>query len=460
MKDFANIKNIYFIGIGGIGMSGLAILLKDKGFNVRGSDIKESYTVDMLRKDGIKVYIGHNPQNLTADIDLVIYSSAIKEDNPELIEAKKNGVSIVRRGELLGLLCADKKTIAVSGSHGKTTTTALLGYLLNCMNYKPTVFVGGLPLNYSKNAWWGEEYFVIETDESDGTFLNYNPVFSIITNIDKEHLDYYKSHQNLYENFLKFAKQTKQKVIGCADDPLVKKIILQVGGISYGFGENNYLRAANFYYENNFSCFDFIIGGDFVKTVKVPLLGEHNALNTLAVLGFFLHIGEDINKVIDFLKGFKGTKRRFQIKAKINDVTFIDDYAHHPTEIYNVLRALRYLKPKRVLAIFQPHRYSRVYALYKEFASAFVGVDELIVTDIYSASEKNVYGISVDFLIEEIKKNFKGKISYVSKEKLPIEVPSHIKEGDFVVSLGAGDINLFLEDIIYEFKRSRVKAES
>ncbi|MCM8786733.1 MAG: UDP-N-acetylmuramate--L-alanine ligase [Candidatus Omnitrophica bacterium] len=459
MKDFKSIKNIYLIGIGGIGMSGLAILLKDKGFNVSGSDIKESYIIDMLIKEGIKVYIGHNPKNLTADIDLVVYSSAIKEDNPEFIEAKKIGVDIIRRGELLGLLCADKKTIAVSGSHGKTTTTALLGYLLSCMNYKPTVFIGGVPLNYSKNAWWGGEYFVIETDESDGTFLNYKPLFSIITNIDREHLDYYKNYQNLCENFSKFANQTRQKVIGCGDDPSVRKIILQVNGISYGFGDNNYLRAANFYYKDNFSYFDFIVGGEFIKTIKMPLLGEHNALNTLAVLGFFLHIGEDIGKVVEFLKDFKGTKRRFQIKV-IDTVTFIDDYAHHPTEIYSVLRALRYLKPKRILAIFQPHRYSRVAALYKEFASAFIGVDELIVTDIYSASEKNIYGISVEFLIEEIKKDFKGKIYYIPKEKLPFLLPFHIKEGDFVIGLGAGDINVLLENIIYEFKRSRVKTKS
>ncbi|NQT28841.1 MAG: UDP-N-acetylmuramate--L-alanine ligase, partial [Candidatus Omnitrophica bacterium] len=221
----SKVKNIYLVGIGGIGMSGLAFLLKERGFHVKGSDAKESTNVKMLRSQGIEVFIGHKEDQVTSDTDILGYSSAIGEENPEIIQAKKTGVTIFQRAKLLAALCQGKKTIAISGSHGKTTTTSLLGHLLTALDYKPAVFIGGLPLNYSRGAWWGDDYFVIEADESDGSFLEFNPWVSIITNIDSEHLDYYRSIENLKKSFLEFAQNTKDKVIGWGDQPYVAELI-------------------------------------------------------------------------------------------------------------------------------------------------------------------------------------------------------------------------------------------
>ncbi|MFA6281790.1 MAG: UDP-N-acetylmuramate--L-alanine ligase [Candidatus Omnitrophota bacterium] len=457
-KVLSNIKNIYLIGIGGIGMSGLGLLLKDKGYNVKGSDIGESYVTKMLKGEGIEVFIGHRKENIPDDTHLVCYSSAIKENNPEMLEAKRRGINILQRGKLLGLISWDKKTITVSGSHGKTTTTSLIGYMLTSLGFNPTVFVGGLPLNYTRNAWWGEEYFVIEADESDGSFLFYNPWVSLITNIDYEHLDYYKSMDKLKESFLQFAYQAKGTVIGCGDDIFVKEILKKVNGISYGFGKDNVIRADNFYFDGEFSCFDFLSEEKFISQIKIPLLGKHNALNTIAVLAFLKYMGQDLTKAIEMFKYFKGTKRRFQIKKKIGGITFVDDYAHHPTEIEAVLKAARYLNPKRVFVVFQPHRFSRVEYLHKQFAMSFSYADELIVTDIYSAQEKQIQGVNVKTLFDEISRTFKGKITHIPKDRLVLEVPNYIKEGDLVLGLGAGDINTIMEQVANEFEGSRVKA--
>jgi UDP-N-acetylmuramate--alanine ligase len=407
----------------------------------------------MLRREGIDIFIGHRKENIAPDTNLVTYSSAIKDDNSELIEAGCRGLTILKRGELLGLLTWDKKTIAVAGSHGKTTTTAFTGYLLTALGYKPTVFVGGVPLNYSRSAWWGDEYFVIETDESDASFLYYNPLVSLITNIDAEHLDYYKNIENLRAGFQKFAYQTKGKVIGWGEDPYLRDIIVKADGWTYGFSDSNKFRADDFSFDGRFSNFSFFIDNKPVSRVKIPLLGEHNALNSLAVLGFFHYLGEDLARVIDFMADFKGTKRRFQIKEVVQQVTFVDDYAHHPSEIQAVLKAARLLNPRRLVAIFQPHRFSRAKALCGEFGSCFSCADEVIVTDIYSACEKEIEGLSGHILAGEIKKKSCKSVKYVPKDKLIKTVPLYLEEGDIVIGLGAGDINILMDGILEEFKR-------
>jgi UDP-N-acetylmuramate--alanine ligase len=318
--------------------------------------------------------------------------------------------------------------------------------------------VGGLPLGRERNAWWGEGYFVIETDESDASFLYYNPWVSIITNIDYEHLDHYKDIENLKKGFLQFAYQTKDLVIGCGDDPFVKEVLHKTGGLSYGFGVDNKIKGANFFFDGESTCFDLIIDNKIIKQVKILLLGQHNILNTLAVLSFLFYLGQDLEKATPLLRDFKGTKRRFQIKKKVGGITFVDDYAHHPTEIAAVLGAAHTLNYKRVFVIVQPHRFSRVQALHKEFSQCFSFADELVVTDIYSASEREINGISGKFLFEEIKKNFSGNIRYIPKDKLIQEIPYSLKEGDLVLGLGAGDINTLMERIANEFEKNRVEA--
>ena len=443
----SKVRNIYLVGIGGIGMSGLALLLKERGFTVKGSDRKESANVKMLRAQGIKVFVGHREEQVSSDTDILGYSSAIGEENPEIIQAKKRGINIFKRAKLLDALCQGKKTIAISGSHGKTTTTALLGHLLTALEYKPAVFVGGLPLNYSRGAWWGDNYFVIEADESDGSFLEFNPWVSIITNIDCEHLDYYGNIENLRKSFLKFAQNTRDKVIGWGDQFYLAELISKVGGLSFGWEKENLLRGVNFKFDRGFSYFDLYIKGEFRSSIKTPLIGKYNCLNTLAVLAFFYHLGEDLEKVKQALLNFKGTRRRLEANGKIKGITFIDDYAHHPAEIKAVLSAAQLLNPKRLFVIFQPHRFSRVNLLKEEFARCFSGVDYLVVSDIYAACEENTFGVSAKNLAEEINKNLSVKVEYIPKNELVTNIPPYLKEGDLVLGLGAGDINSIMEGI-------------
>ncbi|MCP4653163.1 MAG: UDP-N-acetylmuramate--L-alanine ligase [Candidatus Omnitrophica bacterium] len=445
-------KNIHFVGIGGIGMSGLAFLLKDQGVKVRGSDSKSGCNVDNLRAEGVEVIIGHKASNIDTDTDLVAYSSAIRMDNPEIVEAKKQGIKIIKRGTLLGCICQDKKTIAVSGSHGKTTTTSFLAYLLTALGYDPALFIGGLPLNHSRNARWGKDYFVIETDESDGSFLNHHPWVSIITNVDNEHIEHYKSWDNLKQSFLKFARQTTGKVFGCGDDQTVREILDQVEGIKYGFGPDNDIRCENVSFDGTGSSFDLLVGNKRIPSIKTPLFGEHNVLNTLAVLAVSSYLGDDLESIAKVMKDFKGTKRRFQVQQTLGGITFVDDYAHHPTEIKAVLKASCKLKPERMIVVFQPHRFSRVKALYDEFCHCFCKVDRLIVTDIYGASEDSNRGVEVKEFCSDIAKNTCADVQYIPKEFLAKEVPLLLKSGDLCLSLGAGDINSLIAEVAREVK--------
>ncbi len=441
-------RNVYMVGIGGAGMSALALLLKDKGFGVRGSDIKESYNVAMLRGEGIDVYLGHKKENISSEIEIVVYSSAVNEDNPEIQEAHRRGIPVVSRGKMLGVISQGYKTIAIAGSHGKTTTTALLGYVMDSLGYSPTLYVGGTLLNYQRNAIAGKDYFVIETDESDGSFLYYNPWISVITNIDYEHLDYYGSIMGIKASFRKFAENTKDIVIACGDDEVVGAVLSGRKYLSYGFSKNNLIRASNVSSDGINTFFDLTIGNIKYKGVKIPLLGEHNVLNTLAVLGFFYYRDIDLNKVVSSLGGFKGTRRRFEFKARVKGITFIDDYAHHPREIESVLLAAKKVPHKRIVGVFQPHRYSRVKLLYQKFRHCFKNCDYLVVTDIYPAGEKPIPGVHSNFLFDQIRYYFNGEMVYIPEGDLARELPSHLKEGDVVLGLGAGNINTIMDEVV------------
>jgi UDP-N-acetylmuramate--alanine ligase len=449
------VKTIHFVGIGGIGVSGLALLLKEQGFIVRGSDSKESPATQLLRDNGIEVFIGHADSYVKADTDLLAYSSAIRQDNPEMQTALARGIKTVKRGQLLGEVCEDKKTIAIAGSHGKTTTTSMTAFLLDTLGLNPTFFVGGIPLNYAhaRNAVTGSDYFAIETDESDGSFLYYKPWVSIITNVDKEHMDHYADLSELHLSFMQFAMQTKEKVIGCGDDPCVRNILDKVSGISYGFGEHNRMRAMNSYFDGKFNHFDYYDDSQKIVSVKVPLLGVHNILNSLAVLSFIKYAGFDVERAAKALADFRGTKRRFQVKCQVGGVMFVDDYGHHPTEIAAVLKAARQLNPKRVVALFQPHRYSRVKSLQEEFSRCFTSADEVIITDIYAASESPIIGVNSESLCKSIQTFVHGAVRYVPKDDLISQVPGYLREGDICIALGAGDINVIAEEIANEFKK-------
>jgi len=448
-------RKIYLVGIGGVGMSGLALLLHDQGYKVSGCDQRVSANTRFLEQEGIEVFIGHDRRNLDSEVDLLVYSSAVNSDNPEIKEAEHRNIRIVKRGELLAELALAKQTIAVAGSHGKTTTTALLSYTLTVLGHKPTVFMGGLPLNYSRGAWWGDDYFVIETDESDGSFLHLRPQISVLTNIDREHLDHYQTYENLERSFQQFAANTTQMVFAWGDQPLLLDIVRGKKGVSFGWGQHNRVRGSNFRYDGSFSCFDIFIQQKHLLTAKVPLLGKHNCLNVLAVFAILDYLGQDLKKANKSLVNFKGTQRRFQIQASVRGVVFVDDYAHHPTEIQTVIEAACLLQPKRLLVVMQPHRFSRLKLLHREFCRCFQGADLVVITDIYSANEDVLEGVHAQALFHEAKKHFSGTMEYVPTGRLVKELPAYFQEGDLVLALGAGDINAIMRQVIDEFKKRR-----
>lgn len=448
------INKVHFVGIGGIGMSGLANLLLDKGYKVSGSDIKESEIIDKLRKKGVKINIPHNSKVVRGK-DLVCFSSAIRGDNPEIKQAKSLKVPLIKRGSLLAILLKKKKVLAIAGSHGKTTTTSLASFLLKGVGFDLASLVGGLP-HYSKDSsWWGRDLFVVETDESDASFLEIEPTYSIITNIDREHLNFYKSFSALKRAFLSFAQNTKELVIGWADQDELYQILKRSKKefLSFGFRKRASLRAEEISLSSQLSKFKVFYKGKYLGKVEMPLLGRHNILNALGVLGFSLYLGLPLNLVKPFLRSFPGTRRRLELKGTYQGVMFIDDYAHHPREIESVIRVASLFRKRRLVVLFQPHRFSRIKALIKEFSFCFKGADLLIITDIYSAAEKPLPGIDIDWFITRIRKNFKGELIYIPKEALRQTCLFLLKRGDCLLSLGAGDINKILEEIVESFRK-------
>ena len=453
MDNFlSRVKRIHLVGIGGEGMTALALLLRDGGFSISGSDIKEGYNVSILRKYSFKVYIGHSGNNVFG-AQLVCYSSAVKADNIEILTAQAAGIRVIRRAELLALLSVGSRNIVVSGSHGKTTTSALAAFVLSRLGYLPNVFIGAEALNFGKCAWKGEDLFVIEADESDGTFLAFNPWVSIITNIDCEHLDFYVNMDNLTGSFYQLARKSRLVTIGCGDDCNVRLILEKVRSISYGFTAHNFIRADNVRRGGNgFTLFDLTVGVIKFRNVMLPLLGRHNILNALAIIALCRAMGENVSNVLSALKDFKGTRRRFQFKEIVNGVSFVDDYAHHPHEIMATLEAAKSLSPGRLVVIFQPHRYSRVKILYEEFSKCFGLCDYLVVTDIYPAGEEKISGIDGRFLFRQIKNNFAHPVVYIKKEDLSKSIAGCFRENDLVVALGAGDINIIMDKVIAQVK--------
>jgi UDP-N-acetylmuramate--alanine ligase len=438
-------KHYHLIGIGGIGMSGIAQLLLASGCKVSGSDLKENRITAGLKKSGAQIFLGHNAGNVRG-AEAVVYSSAIKEDNPELIEARKQKIPLVMRAQALAELMQDKTVITVAGSHGKTTTTSLIAYLLLEAGLFPTVAVGGILKNIDTNARLGNgKFFVAEADESDGSFLFYKPKYSVITNIDREHLDYYKSFEKEVDAFRQFLNRTDEN--GCVfcsgDDAYLKGILKNYRKkyVLFGLTETSQVYSKNIKLDGLASEFDGYYKGKFIARFYLALGGEHNISNALAVVALGLELGIGLDFIQKALSGYKGARRRLEIKFQDADYTVIDDYAHHPTEIQATLRAAANLRAKRSIAIFQPHRYTRTQLLLDEFAKSFDVVDYLIVTDIYAASELPIPGVNAQLLCEKIKKHKPGKtVDFVPKEEIVEYVLGLLKSGDLVITLGAGDI--------------------
>ncbi|MBP2033946.1 UDP-N-acetylmuramate--alanine ligase [Clostridium algifaecis] len=439
-------KKIYFIGIGGISMSGLAEILIKKGFAVYGSDIKTSPITDKLKSLGAKINIGQFKENITSDINLIVYTAAISKENPEIIRAKELNIPLMTRGSFLGhIMKGHKYNVAIAGTHGKTTTTSMLSSISLNANLDPTILVGGELDSIGGNVRVGHsEYFITEACEYKGSFLEFYPYVGVILNIDADHLDYYKDIYDIQNAFIKFAKLIPKDgyLVCCSDDEKMEKVMKSVDCniLTYGL-KSGEITAKNISYDTNgCASFDVYRKNTLVTSVKLNVPGKHNILNSLASTASALILNIPSEKISEGLCNFKGAHRRFEIKGKKNGVTVIDDYAHHPTEIKATLSAANNYPHKRICCVFQPHTFSRTLSLYDDFVKAFDNVDELILADIYAAREKDTHKVSSAMLAESISKrginckninNFKDIVSYLNDT---------LKDGDIFFTIGAGDV--------------------
>jgi UDP-N-acetylmuramate--alanine ligase len=448
------VRRIHFIGIGGSGMNGIAELLLNQGYTISGSDLKESYTTQRLRELGAKIYIGHSENNVK-DVDVVVYSSAVKPDNPELKKAKELGIPTIPRGEMLAELMRFKYGIAIAGSHGKTTTTSMVGTVLGKTGFDPTVVVGGKLEAYGSNAKLGRgEFLVAESDESDGSFLKLTPTIVSINNIDLEHLGFYKDLEDIKRAFTEFANKVPfyGAVAVNIDDENVRSIVPKIERkvIKFGLSEEAEIRGKNLQVIDG--RYKFTVEGFGDIHLSVP--GIHNVYNALATIAICQELGVPFCVIKESLETFRNAKRRFEIKYK-DDVLVIDDYAHHPTEIKATLSAARDMYPdRRIVAVFQPHRYSRVHSLFNEFVNSFDIPDIVIITDIYSAGENPIDGISGEALTEKIREKRDNVFFVKDIEEAESLVKSILKSGDVVLTMGAGNITV-LSDNLSKYLKER-----
>jgi UDP-N-acetylmuramate--alanine ligase len=451
-------KHYHFIGIGGIGMSGIAQILLRRKDKVSGSDLKESVITQELKNLGAVVYSGHNATNVEG-ADFIIYSSAICQDNPEILEAKNKGIPLLKRAQALAELMKEKTVITVTGSHGKTTTTSLVSCLLIEAGLLPTVAIGGILRNINTNAYLGEgKFFVAEADESDSSFLYYRPRYSIVTNIDYEHLDYYKDFENEMKAFREFINKTEDNgcVFGCADDPNLERILVDYSGryMLFGLKKTADVYPENIKLEGLNSEFDCFYRNKFIDRFRLALGGMYNISNALSVIALGLELDINLECIKKTLLNYKGVKRRLEIKFDDHGLLVIDDYAHHPTEINATLQAIRNLKKERVIAVFQPHRYTRTQLLLAEFSASFDSADYVIITDIYAASEPPIEGVSAWHIYDKIKERASHKeVHFLAKDKIVGHIVRVAKPGDVVIMLGAGDIVKVSDELVEELKR-------
>jgi UDP-N-acetylmuramate--alanine ligase len=441
---FRKSEKMHFLGIGGIGMSGIAEILINLGYKVSGSDIKESEITRRLASLGATIFIGHNSSNIN-DYNVVVTSTAINPNNPEIIEAKKRRIPIIHRSEMLAELVRLKHGIGVAGTHGKTTTSSMLSYILYRGGINPTAIIGGKVLNFDSNARTGEgEYIVFEADESDGSFLRLLPTIAVVTNIDADHMDYYKYFEGLKDAFLKYVNNVPfyGYSVLCRDDQVVAELLPKIERpyVTYGFSDNADFRANNIKCFPDKTAYDCYFKKDLLGEVEIELLGNHNVLNSLAVITVALELGLDFEVIKAGLKEFKGVGRRIQKIGEEKGITVFDDYGHHPTEIKATLQAIKNMD-RRMVVLFQPHRYTRTQLLWDDFGTAFGNADIVMLTEIYPAGEEPIEGVSSNLIKDSIEKHDGKKVNIISDlEDIPDLVLKTVKKGDIVLTLGAGDI--------------------
>lgn len=441
----SKIRRIHMVGIGGAGMSGIAEVLLNQGYEVSGSDMSDSAVVRHLRDLGAHVAVGHAAENV-GDVQVLVKSTAISDENPELVEARRRNIAIIPRAEMLAELMRLRQGIAIAGTHGKTTTTSLTASIFDTAELDPTVIIGGRLNAYGTNAHLGHgEYLIAEADESDGSFLCLLPIINVVTNVDEDHLDHYKTRQGIDDAFVQFMNNVPFYGLNivCGDDPGVRALLARVKRpvLTYGFAEDNVLRAVPLEcgVRNNFE-----VWRDGVKLgqVSLPQPGRHNMLNALAAIGAAMEVDISFEKCVEGLNGFGGVGRRFEFKGERGGVTVVDDYGHHPAEIAATLATARQVFPgRRIVAAFQPHRFSRTQAHFGEFCKVFDNVDQLLLTEIYAASEKPIPGVSGQSLAQGIRQVSTTPVEYFQTlNDLAAALPDVLREGDVLLTLGAGSI--------------------
>jgi len=446
-------EKIHFIGIGGIGMSGLAQVMKTIGFKVQGSDISQGKNIERCKKIGIKIFPKHNKKNIK-NCTIIVKSSAIKNNNPEIIAAKKKKLTILKRSEMLAHVVSLKKNIVITGSHGKTTTTSLIAKILSQADLDPTIINGGVVNSLKGSAKVGKgDWAVLEADESDGTFLNLPINYSVVTNLDREHLDFYKSFKKLKECFVKFVNKTPGigKSFICIDDKELRKILPKIhkkNFLTYGFSKKSNFQILNTKYKSNFSTFDLgFMSSDstkkIIRKIKINLIGKHNVLNAAAAVSLCLHLGIKLHVIKNSLKKFTGIDRRLTKVFQIKEREFYDDYAHHPTEIKSVLRSIRTTsKNRKIVSVFQPHRYSRLKSLKKDFSSSFKDSNYVILCPVYPAGEKIDKSYSDKDFAKLIAINSKVQVAIVNNAfDLKKFFIKNLINNEIVICMGAGSIS-------------------
>lgn len=442
---YGKIRTIHFVGIGGIGMSGIAEVLLNLGYQVSGSDLKESDITRRLEELGGRIAFGHAPENL-GDADVVVTSTAVRSENPEVLEAHRRLIPVIPRAEMLAELMRMKYGIAVAGTHGKTTTTSMVATVLFHGGIDPTAVIGGKLDSLGSNAKLGQgKFLVAEADESDGSFMHLSPTIAVVTNIDADHLDYYSGLDQIKDTFVDFINKVPfyGLAVLCLDDANIQEIIPRVKKrfITYGLQNQADYQAVNIVHAEGRTSFDVVSREENLGRISIHMPGRHNVLNALATVAVSMELGLSFPVIADGFQDFGGVQRRFQVKYDERGIMVVDDYGHHPAEIKATLAAARAGWQRRVVAVFQPHRYSRTKFLMDDFATAFYQSDYLLVTDIYPAGEEPIPGVDAETLTRQIAGHGHKNVHYVTdRDVIVAHLMAAVKEGDIVITLGAGDV--------------------
>ena len=460
LKELKGIEHVHFVGIGGAGMSPLAKVLCELGYDVTGSDRSSSGVIEALEQLGAKVSLGGQKAENVRGADAIVVSSAIPYDNPEVLAARDLGIQKLHRSDINAALVNEYKGIAVAGSHGKTTTTSMLGVTLDAAGVSPTIVVGGEVPDLGTNAKVGTgEYLVSEADESDGTFLKLHPYIAVVTNVEDDHMDHYGTMENIIKAFRQFIENTAEQdgyAVLCFENKNLRDIAKTIDRkyYSYAIDEPADYQAKDIRAAGKGIQFDVYHGDEKLGHVTLNIPGRHNVLDAMACIVTGLSIGVPFAKMAEGLAAFHGAKRRFQTKGHEQGIWVVDDYAHHPTEIAATLKAAKETSPKRLICAFQPHRYSRTQLLHEEFGKAFVNADILVLTDVYAAGEAPIPGISGETIKEEVERQTGASVIYIPKrEDVAAKLKELAQDGDLVMTMGAGDIYKTSEELVTLLKK-------